>query len=400
MKRIVWIDVSRALAIFWVATYHYFLLTRDPLANLVYFTNFLVSATQLDILSFFSWGFSLIWRLGYEGVHIFIVLSGLGLTLAAYKKRTSSIPNFYKRAFVRLAPPYWLAFFLAFFGLIFLSFLRSAFLDGTIWSNFQNGFVSSYSPFSFEWTDILASLFLVPRVMTLEWLYTIPVSLWFIVLIFQFYLAFPFLFKILKKISWPKFLIATLILTLFSRFLFLTLTNYQPEPAVFLGVLFPFRLYEFSLGMVLAHLLIKKKNHPFWDKWYFGLISLLSVFCGSLLDGIAGVNLALPGVLITSGWLGIIIYMRKALEKLAQFLPSLPFLGQHSYTLLILQDSPPFFLKTALDLGVGKALLFFGFLIYLPLISALTIFWHKSIRQVDFFVLKIRVPREIQGRRG
>lgn len=290
---------------------------------------------------------------------------------------------------VRLTPPYWLSLFLASSGLIFLGFLRSALLDGTIWSNFQNGFVSNYSPFPFKLTGLLASLFLVPRVFKLEWIYTIPVSLWFIALIFQFYLAFPFLFKISQKISWGKFLIATLTLTVFFRFLFLTATGYQGAQSVFLYTLFPFRLYDFSLGMVLGQLLFKKKNHLFWDKKRFFFISLLAVLLGSHWDNVVGISLILSGPLIVSGWVGIIIYLRKVLEALARFLPSLPFLGQHSYTLLILQDSPPLFLKTALDLGLGKVFLSLGFAFYLPIIGALTIFWHKSVRRMIFFESKI-----------
>ena len=108
MKRLLWIDISKGLAILVVAYFHFFrtyfqygVLPPSDWSNL--------AASALTILR-------LIWfkvsGLGFHAVGVFIILSGWTL-MQSTMRRVESGPvawgGWYRARFVRLYPMYWVA---------------------------------------------------------------------------------------------------------------------------------------------------------------------------------------------------------------------------------------------------------------------------------------------------
>lgn len=150
--------------------------------------------------------------LGYQGVSIFVVMSGL---LQMLSNRDKIGTDFLIRRLLRIYPLYWLVFL----GILGLNLI----LKGSPGAGAELvGIFFGFAP-------------------------TLPFnpSFWFISLIVQFYLVFPFLRKILLQIGETKFLFAALTFTIFS--LFLRSANWLLR--FFIGSW----LFEFSLGMVLAN---------------------------------------------------------------------------------------------------------------------------------------------------
>lgn len=172
----------------------------------------------LNLLRYVGW-------MGDQGVQVFLIVSGLGLTLGVLRRPLSPVA-FYRRRLRRLLPLWWGAHGL--FGL----FSALASLD-----------LSMVAP-SFYLS--LLGLRLTPTLF-----YYFSPAWWFVALILQLYLIFPGLMRLLVRRG-PLALWALLGLSLLIRgagLLYFTeyLDIWQR------GAFFITRLPEFLLGMLLAH---------------------------------------------------------------------------------------------------------------------------------------------------
>lgn len=154
--------------------------------------------------------------LGYQGVSVFIVMSGF-LQMWTSQREKLVPSKYYLKRFTRLYPLYWLAIF----GVLGLNlFLK------------RNPGINAYQLYGafFGWAPLLA----------------FNPSFWFISLIVQFYLVFPFLQNFLIHTNEKKFLFVALLVTVLS----LAIRS-------FLGVFGRFFvgcwLIEFGIGMILAN---------------------------------------------------------------------------------------------------------------------------------------------------
>jgi peptidoglycan/LPS O-acetylase OafA/YrhL len=174
--------------------------------------------------------FNFVFGLGYQAVHLFFILSGFGLTLSALlvEKKTDRIRwfGFIKKRFIRLYPSYWLI--LAIY-LLLNFFQYNSFL----------GLVKTY---------VIGAIFLD----------VIPAT-WYIPILLQLYLLFPFLFYFLKKLSIKNFLLLSLLVKTVSSAIIITtsLLVFDKILGFGYGGLAPggialTRLFEFCFGMAIA----------------------------------------------------------------------------------------------------------------------------------------------------
>src|SRR2546425_514137 len=224
MKRLLWIDISKGLAILVVAYFHFFrtyfqygVLPPADWSNL--------AASALTILR-------LIWfkvsGLGFHAVGVFIILSGWTL-MQSTMRRGESGPlawgSWYRARFLRLYPMYWVA------HLVYL----------------VSPFVARLEPVDDRMILSLLGLRFIDIQMNFMYL---NAAWWYFSMLIQFYLIFPLLFLAARRLGpWIFFLIAGG-LGFFVRYLMLDV--YPQHGLWVLGGFAICRLPEFALGMALG----------------------------------------------------------------------------------------------------------------------------------------------------
>lgn len=176
----------------------------------------LVRAYMIDTSSWesVSRGLLKLTSLGYQGVHVFVILSGF---LQMWTNRERKTFDYYSRRFLRIYPLYWMAVL----GVVTLNL----FIYGNPGATFLQlwGVFWGYSP-------------LLP----------LNPSFWFVMLIVQLYLLFPVLRKLMGLMKEWMFLTGTGLVSVLSLFL---LSRMSPWAGFFVGGW----LFEFCLGMALAN---------------------------------------------------------------------------------------------------------------------------------------------------
>ena len=173
----------------------------------------------LDVLNIF-------FLLGYQGVHIFFILSGFGLAYSRILKPDESWNTFMRNKFFRIYPTYWILLAVS----LIIPRLRADLFYGY-----------------FEWWSFWRSWIILDK--------AIPFS-WFMFPLIQFYLFFFVLFKLLHKYSIKQFLLTSFLIKVTYTFLFLFVGYNVFLPIlgdpVYPGYLAISRLFEFCLGMAMA----------------------------------------------------------------------------------------------------------------------------------------------------
>src|SRR5205823_3275484 len=224
MKRLLWIDISKGLAILFVAYFHfcstYFqhgVLPPPDWSNL--------AASVLTILR-------LVWSkvsgLGFHAVGVFIILSGWTL-MQSTMRRAESGPlawgSWYRARFLRLYPMYWVA------HLVYL----------------VSPFVARLEPVDDRIVLSLLGLRFIDIQMNFMYL---NAAWWYFSMLIQFYLIFPLLFWAARKFGAWIFLLIACALGFFVRYLMLDV--YPQDGLWILGGFAICRLPEFALGMALG----------------------------------------------------------------------------------------------------------------------------------------------------
>ena len=110
MKRLLWIDISKGLAILFVAYFHFFTTYfQHGVLPPTDWSNFSAGALTILRLAWFK-----VSGLGFHAVGVFIILSGWTL-MQSTMRRSESGPaaegwsTWYRARFLRLYPMYWVA---------------------------------------------------------------------------------------------------------------------------------------------------------------------------------------------------------------------------------------------------------------------------------------------------
>ena len=224
MKRLLWLDVAKGLAILVVVYFHFFKtyfehgsLPPENWSTLAAGTTTLLGLAWLNLS-----------ELGFDAVGAFIILSGWVLmqsTARRAEKGPVAWGAWYRARLFRLYPMYWVA------HLVYL-----------------------VSPFTarFEQVDsrILLSLLGLRFIDISMNFFYLNAAWWYFSMLIQFYLIFPLLFWGAKKLGPSSFLLVACALGFFVRYLILI--PYPQNGMWVLGGLAICRLPEFALGMALG----------------------------------------------------------------------------------------------------------------------------------------------------
>jgi len=224
MKRLVWIDISKGLAILFVVYFHFFRTVFEHY-QLPPGDWSSLAASTMSILRAAWWQVS---GLGFHAVGAFIILSGWTLmqsTMARAESGHVAWGAWYAARFVRLYPMYWVA------HLVYLI----------------SPFIARLEPVDERIILSLLGLRFINIEMNFMYL---NAAWWYFGMLIQFYLNFPLLFWAARKVgAWIFFLIACA-LGFFVRYLLL---DVYPVPGLWtLGGFAICRLPEFAFGMALG----------------------------------------------------------------------------------------------------------------------------------------------------
>jgi peptidoglycan/LPS O-acetylase OafA/YrhL len=250
VKRLIWIDISKALAISFVVYFHFFRTVFEhyqPPAN--DWSNF--ATGTLSILRMVWWEVS---GVGFHAVGAFIILSGWTLmqsTMRRAEKRSIAWGSWYFARFVRLYPMYWVA------HLVYL----------------VSPCVARLEPVDERIVLSLLGLRFVNIEMNFMYL---NAAWWYFSMLLQFYLMFPLLFWAARKVGPLVFLLGACGLGFFTRWIMLGV--YPVHGLWILGGFAICRLPELALGMALA-----MWHHRFFERVQWLLLRGPGLIAGLLL---------------------------------------------------------------------------------------------------------------------
>ncbi len=224
MKRLVWLDISKGLAILFVAYFHFFR---------TYFEHGTLPPADWSGLAAGALTVArLVWLkvsgLGFHAVGVFIILSGWTLMQSTVRRAESGAVawgGWYRARFLRLYPMYWVA------HLVYL----------------LSPFVARLEPVDSRIVLSLLGLRFIDIQMNFMYL---NAAWWYFSMLIQFYLIFPLLFWAARRLGPWRFLVIACAAGFFARYVLLVL---WPQNGLWvLGGFAICRLPEFALGMSLA----------------------------------------------------------------------------------------------------------------------------------------------------
>src|SRR3954454_6990070 len=224
MKRLLWIDISKGLAILFVAYFHF---------CSTYFQHGVLPPPDWNdlaasVLTILRLVWSKVSGLGFHAVGVFIILGGWTL-MQSTMRRDESGPlawgSWYRARFLRLYPMYWVA------HLVYL----------------VSPFVARLEPVDSRIILSLLGLRFIDIQMNFMYL---NAAWWYFSMLIQFYLIFPLLLWTARRVGPWWFLIIACAAGFFARYVLLVL---WPQNGLWvLGGFAICRLPEFALGMSLA----------------------------------------------------------------------------------------------------------------------------------------------------
>src|SRR6266699_1019354 len=224
MKRLLWLDIAKALAISWVVYFHFFntcfehaQFPPDDWSG--------IGASAVTILR-------MVWLkisgIGFHAVGVFIILSGWALmesTARRAESRSLKWGSWFRARLLRLYPMYWVA------HLVYL----------------VSPFVARLEPVDSRIILSLLGLRFIDIQMNFMYL---NAAWWYFSMLIQFVFIFPLLFWGARRLGPWLFLLIACGAGFFTRYLFLVA---WPQNGLWtLGGFAVCRLPEFALGMVLA----------------------------------------------------------------------------------------------------------------------------------------------------
>jgi len=353
--RLASIDILRGIAIGWVVLFHLWgdleffpPVPRDYYEQLAWQVKH--GEGPWRVFTAFT---DLIFRDGFQGVPLFMMISGLSLTIAAYRAGDAlAWPKFFAQRFRKLLVPYWAGVVLTYGVMALIAWRQVSIGGGGFGDHFANGVsISLASRINVDAGVVFASFALIPRLVRDEWFFAPQLALWFVGLLAQYYLLFPLLFVLMKRIGVVPFLVVTFGATVMANWW--EISRYgEPELQFRLVTGWaPFRLFEFTAGMAIGWLLASPDRHPalrFARRPAVIACALLAGFAahtaGDLLIGRWSVHywqaLALPLVTLGIALLALpLLVKRPGGVEVTLPMRGLATVGVMSYGILIVSDA-------------------------------------------------------------
>src|SRR5947209_15663744 len=224
MKRLVWLDIAKALAISWVVYFHFF----NTVFEHAHFAPADWSSLAASAVRILRMVWLKISGIGFHAVGVFIILSGWAL-MESTARLAESGPlawgSWYQARFLRLYPMYWVA------HLVYL----------------VSPFVARLEPVDSRIILSLLGLRFIDIQMNFMYL---NASWWYFSMLIQLYLIFPLLFLTARRVGPWWFLFIACAAGFFARYMLLVV--WHQSGLWVLGGFAICRLPEFALGMSLA----------------------------------------------------------------------------------------------------------------------------------------------------
>ena len=245
MKRMLWLDVAKGLAILIVVYFHFFRTYFEhgvlPPPDWTHFST--------GLLSVLSIAWFKVSNLGFHAVGVFIILSGWALMQSTARRADRGAlawGEWYRARFLRLYPMYWVAH---------LVYLISPFTAR--FEKIDSRFILSLLGLRF--IDITNNFFYLNA----AW--------WYFTMLIQFYLIFPLLFQAARKCGPGPFFFMACAIGFAVRYLLLVV--FQANGMWVLGGFALCRLPEFALGMAIAMWASRQPNRV--ERFLLGGFGLL-----------------------------------------------------------------------------------------------------------------------------
>ena len=215
MKRLLWLDIAKGLAILWVVYFHFFR-TYRPGSPSPMFGNFIAkvagpngwenASASIETAARVVW--FAISGCGYHAVGLFIIVSGWSLA-AASARREAKAPiawgEWYRSRFIRLYPMYWLA------HLVYL----------------VSPFVARLEPIDYRFLISLTGLRMIDISMNFMYL---NAAWWYFAMLIQLYALFPLLYLTMRKIGLLQYLLLAFAIGFITRYLLLEVWHCAAAP--------------------------------------------------------------------------------------------------------------------------------------------------------------------------
>lgn len=249
MKKINQLNSIKGIAIVMIILFHYF----GQQNGWKHASEYISTISNIS----FDWIVGFISSIGYLGVSLFIISSGIGLTYSQLHKKANknNWKQWYVKRFRSIIPEYWIVLI----GLTILPLiLRSENKIGII--NFI--------------THLTATHIISPKYYN-----AIDGSWWYISLIISLYIIFPILYKLSNKYSKEKFLGGLFIIAFLGKLIPYLIFN--PVNDHWYVGFFISRIFEFGIGIIIAKELLNKKvlfTNKIKSKSILTIMFILSLF--------------------------------------------------------------------------------------------------------------------------
>jgi len=245
---------------------------------------------------------------GGSGVHLFVFLSGFCLLLS----RQVSVAEFYKNRFVKVLVPFYVIITVVFI------------IDSII----------NFSYYQSSWNAYLGSIFLY-RMFDNSILFAMGFEYWFVMMIVQFYLLWPLLLALEKRVSWKTFLVITMSISILW---WIVVAKFAYASGVHLNFFLTY-IWEFALGMVCARL-YKNRDFQFWNSKpaVYATIGVVGLGCMFVMNS----KLGRAGTIFNDipaffGFTGVCLLLYILAKEHAGWLfKSMGFIGKISYSMYLI----------------------------------------------------------------
>jgi peptidoglycan/LPS O-acetylase OafA/YrhL len=193
----------------------------------------------------------------------FMMLSGVSLYLSTAKYGgIANLGQWLYRRIRLLFVPYWFGLGLFAATVVAIAILQMALHGESLLYQLKHVTTAKYDYALLGRWEAVASVTVVPRAFYNRWLFVPPSILWFVVLLAQYYLVFPVLFKTMARIGPVRLVALALVATVAAKLLLIAFVGPLDTPTArhINHVFIPFRWYEFALGMGVGYLLANRKE--------------------------------------------------------------------------------------------------------------------------------------------
>lgn len=253
------IDILRGFAILWVILFHLWGdLEFFPGVPREYYEQLghQIEEGQGPWATVTAFG-ELFFRDGFQGVPLFMMISGISLTIAALRAGDAlRWPRFFVARFRKLLLPYWAGVAITYGVMALIAWRQASIGDVPFGDAFTGGItISLGSTINVDRDVVIASVALLPRLLEAEWFFAPQLALWFVGLLAQYYLLFPLLYVAMRRIGVLPFVVVTFAMTVAAN-IWVVDRYGAPEFQFWLVTGWaPFRLFEFTAGMAIGWLL-------------------------------------------------------------------------------------------------------------------------------------------------